>query len=607
MPTPQLQATMVTREIQDPDWTLPVIRVMRVHETVRAKDLRHWCSFVDGTQHDHCETNWGGGYRDPGVQYMHERLAPQGFVPTSSVPYGERRPDTPDPLAAQIVQRFADMLVAGGAFPAVRAPADARTERYLAAILAKSNTGASFHEARQLSGACGEAAVLLEVVEGVPTSEVLNTQYLDVKWRQVADWIPESVTEQRPIWKRVEERGHDGKTKMVRKRYLRTRYWDEVAAVTFEDVPENYGQDRDDQDDAGNPKPIPITSVTEHRAGRCPVVWLQNTRNTESPTGKPDLVNQQVMELCDKHDRVSSMATRATIAGTDPTLVLKRSRMTQRMGGLLRKGYGARLEVGTDGDAKFLEISGETIRVAWESADRLRDKILQTCSCVLIDPKTSGTEKSGEAVQMLWRSMEDRCDSFRVSLSTAIVETCQIWISLGRAWGVASSDGVEVDEGTRAADAPIILPPHVEAPDDPETEAQDPKLSAHDVGEAWHVELDWPPYHRPTALQLQATANALSTATGQRPVLSQRSGVEVFGGMLGRVDAAEELRRIRQEEEARTSKMEGLLAGAGQRPPPPGRSAASDDGGDEGEGGEGEGGEAGRSDQGDQDTPDQED
>ena len=33
-------------------------------------------------------------------------------------------------------------------------------------------------------------------------------------------------------------------------------------------------------------RPIPVEEMTEHRAGRCPVIWMQNTRSLESPEGE---------------------------------------------------------------------------------------------------------------------------------------------------------------------------------------------------------------------------------------------------------------------------------------------------------------------------------
>lgn len=557
MPTPQREAIRTTREFfsNKEGLSAPGISVLNLPDSDRAQMIRHWCRFADGKQHDHRNINWSGGYRDPGVGYMHARMEPMGFVPTSNVPYGDRRPDTPDPLGVQIVNRFADMLASKGAFPSLAVPSDPETTQYLHAVTDRSNTQATFHEARKLSGACGEAAILLEIVDGVPTTEVLQTANLDVEFKPGAGWIPVQVVEQKIV--EIDDAViTDGRVTVERKRYWRTRFWNEEIAASYPDVPEDYGSQKEDQDENGNPKPIPPSDIVEHGAGRCPVHWLQNTRNTEHSRGQPDLVCEAVLELLDQIDKLSSMGTRASVAGTDPTLVLKRDMMQQRRGGLIRKGYGQKIEVGKEGDAKFLEISGETIRVNWESADKLRDMVMQTCACVVIDPKTSGSEKSGEAVQMLWRSMEDRCDSFRTPLETTILEVSQTWIALGRHHGVTYATGPNETDG----DGGILLPPNVV--EDEDNRDKPPTLSAFNPGAGWFVKTQWPPYHRPTALQVQSWANGLSTATGQKPVISQKTAVEVFGGVIGRTDSDEEYDRIAEETEERTSRMEAIM-GAG--------------------------------------------
>jgi len=565
-------ADMSDDETDDDLPAIPEVYVMRIQETRRSIDLRAKQSYLRQTQHDHRNLTWDGGPRDPGIGYMRERLEPYGFTVTNGAPYGNRRPSCPYPIGRQVIRAFTDMVF-GSSEPDLSVPADQRTGRYLAAIMRESNAWDTLSESRDFSGACGETAILAEVIEGEPSTERLNTADLKViEWEDRKGWVPAVVIEQRL----VETTEEDEKTKKLETvKKWRTRYWDRTHTLAFEDVPEDYGKDEISKGEA--PPPIlPEGEPVEHHAGRCPVVWLQNTRSSKSPAGESDL--DGVHETADQLDKLQSMTIRASNANADPTLVYKDERAERRRNPQLKKGYGARIDVGPNGDVKLLETTGSSIETAWIGIEKLRFEILQTTGAVIVTPESASNYKSGKAIQMLWRTMESRCSMrLRVPLETGIRQLCAIWIAVGTAIKVASVE----DEDPKG----VILPPRVIEPKaEDKTKAREagkdvkPKLEPHQVGDGSYVEVRWSPYHEPTAEDLLAYASALANANGQKPLISKETATREFINVIGNVDPDEELDKIAEEHEEGMEEFGAAIGGAGGVPfGKPGEGAKDDD------------------------------
>jgi hypothetical protein len=504
-------------------WDLP--------QTARAKALCARHMFYCGRQHTHQTAEWDGSSRDPGVGYLQERLAPQGFVPTNAaagIPWGLRRPNAPASLHRQIVNRFSDMLMGRQGRPTLAVPSDPNTEAYLIAVMKESGSWATLHNARSEKGARGSAAVVVSVIDGESQSEVLLPENLWIpEWEPGARWIPKHVFEQKMVLKeeRDEETG-----KIEAEPYWQTRYWDDTVAIRYEDVPLKWNKE--------DPlRPIPEESSVEHQAGRCPVVWLQNTRNTESPEGDEDYVG--TYQSSDRLDVVRSFAVRGTIANTDPTLHVSDEDRRLKRGKTYGKGHGAVIETTPAGSAEFIESSGDGVRNAWETAGNLRHDILQTAQCVIMDPETMSGYKSGEALGWLWKSMEHRADVLRVPLESEVAQIAQLWITIGAAVGVTS---IETPDETG-----IILPPR-KVEGETVTKGEATKLEAHTVGKGKYVEVIWGEYHRPTASQLEQLATALTTANGVGKVISRQTATGIMANALNLDSTEAELLRIEEED-----------------------------------------------------------
>ena len=581
------------------DAAWPYMRVWNLPDTARARTLKSMMAFVDGTQHDHYGADWAGRPRDPGVGYLHERMRPQGFVASpSAVGMGDRKPNAEYPIGRQVTRRFTEMLLGEGMAPTPKT-SDAVTDRFLSAILHESKAWNSLQQARDRAGGCGSSAILLSIEDGKPCSEALNTSELwVVEWKRGPDWIPVLVVEQRLM----EDEKLDAETGQIRTvRTWRTRAWDERFSYTYEDAPQGEGGRQVDAPalkDAGDSLPYRTAAdeedmddgeiriavdehgdpmVFEHGMGRCPVHWLQSTRNTEAPEGEPDSAG--AWHLNDRMDRLQSMTVRAAISNVDPTLVYSDEERRSRNNPMLRKGWGNVIRTGPTGSASFLETSGESIKMGWDGVHELRDEYLATVGCVIVDPKLAGSNMSGEAIQMLWKVMEHAVGRKRVPLGDLIGQVCRTWIHAAIEHGVGNADEADDDE-----DGGILLPPivrkvgemtpaerkeaGVEFSEDDDVEPRErleqeseEVVTPHDVGDGRYVEISWPGYHTPTPTQLQSIAQALGVATGQKPTLSQETAVLTMSNYIGRSDASSEMQRIKAETRERQDQFAASMFG----------------------------------------------
>jgi len=554
------------------DW--PGVRVLHLPETDRVKRLSAMRCFFDGEQHDHKKYDFTGRPRVTGNTYLVERLKPLSFEPVNKPALGARKPDTAIPLQRQVVQSFDQMIYPRGQAPTIEVPADPRTERYLRAVMKRSLSWVSLQAARSDAGKTGEAAIRVGVIDGKPITETIDTRELHVReWADQMEHVPAVVVWQRQV--EVQSETADGLETVC---VWRTRVYDETHEYEYEDVAEDYGEKTDatktrDDGETAETGWIPIAKgpdgqpkIVEHKAGRCPILWVQNTRCTTDPAGDPDC--DGVYHLTDEIDVTASMIARSTRSNLDPTLHVKDELRWHRMNRVYQKGWGGLIRTSDKGDAKLLESSGSTVEMGWKTYRELRKEVMYTTSCVIIDPENAGKyAQSGKAHSMLWRPMEAASGRKRVPQELVIEQMIEVWATLGGALGVASTE--EEGEG-------IKLPPvklakavaqeqgyQVLAEIAGEGEEQD-VLAVHQVGTGRHAELIWPPYHETSPEQYQATVQATAVATGGAKLLSQRTGTRLVLRSTGMPDDVDtELARIEAETERNMDRMATALNGSG--------------------------------------------
>lgn len=555
---------------------LPKVFVYDCTSDPRYIELTTLYRWWEGSQHDYCYADFQGRSRSSGCGYIADRQRDKGIINPGEiqrVSYDSRRPNAPAGLARRVVSRFTELTT--GLSPTLLCASDQDTAAYLPAVFEESCTFDAHQEARDFAGATGSAVMIPSITDGQPNCETLPSFAVQVlRWANRKRWVPAEVVHQY----RVEVMPEEARADMRPEVRIRTRMWTVTEYVEFKDV----------KTDHDKTLPLDVESRVGHRAGRCPVVWVQNTRKTNSPEGEYDLLNQQNLEMCDEVDRVQSHALKATKANTQPTLVRMDDQLAfAQQFPRLAKGVGAEIRVGKGGDAKYLETHGDSVKMGWDSAAKMEEKVLKNCNCWMPESETTTAAPSGVAVAKLRRGMETRGNRIRTAQTWTIRQVAQIWINLGLGWGVTSEDDPE--EGK------IILPPRLYKIEPPEPEEQPPpqipddaepgapatappkpepteRLAPHKVGKGRSVKVDWPPFDVPTATDLRELATALTTMTSGK-LLSEKTATEMFVGAAGLRDAEQEHKRLAEQKESGMAQL-GPLMGA----PLSGAAKAAEDG-----------------------------
>lgn len=477
-----------TEEPVDPRAYLKQLTVLGLADNPRCQELHARWSFYEGSQHDHQQFTWDGESRERGVRYLQARLKPFGYNSAREVSSSAKKPDTPVPLARQIVSRFTEMLYAEGRRPQIVVPQDLATQDFLEAVYQEADLWEVYAQARDIAGGCGSAGIACGLQEGVPFSEALHPGNLWIpEWDSgKKGWVPKVVVEQIQVNLDM----LDPETKKLKTvPHWRSRAWTDTEVIVYQDTPvKGWPIDKPFPIEAGYPKP--------HSLGRCPVFWMQNTLNAKCPDGDPDC--EGTWELLDQVDREQSIVHRAIRNNTAPTVVIKDSRAELRKPREFLKGK--LIEVGSDGGADYLEMNGQSIEIGLKGIDALTLQILRTVECIVLDPEQAKSYNSGESLQMLWRSMECAASRKRTTQGTSHREMQEFWVSVGSTLGIGGEDG-------------IILPPRRIKDDKSEASGTD-SWGEHSCKSGLWRDLKWPPFWTLTPKQVNELAMGYAKAVG---------------------------------------------------------------------------------------------
>lgn len=521
------------------------LRVLRLDKTARACELIGRWRYYEQTQHDDAAHEFDGRQREPGLTYFAEaqRQRALGFTPMeiASVPFSRRRPSCPTTVAGVIVDTYTAMLLGEGRQPSIQVSGDPASTDLLAAMFEASDTWDAVAEARDIAGAEGAVAMLPELNDGALTLRALRPEQLFIKWSAKAGLIPEYVIEQKLI--EVESRNDDGLVVCCKK--WRTRAWDEKFSYIYHDVDEHHGEDADPGDTDADVIELAEDPI-EHKAGRCPVVWHQNTRCTDDPIGKPDC--EGVFEHIDRLDYLLSMILRGTTANNDPTLVIADRLAERRMWPFRAKGHGNKIEVSEVGSAALLQYDGKTIETSWLTAREIKDAIEQRTGVVIIRPDQAGALQSGVALQILRGTANNRVSARRPSLSRTLIQLGGVYLALAKTHGVkeAGTEGKGIALALREVPA--------------EKQGDQPTFELPKLGKGKAVLVRWGELHAPTPSDLTALAQSMTVATGGRAVVSQETGVAVFAAQAQTgIDPSTEMSRIQSEREEHVASFESSM------------------------------------------------
>lgn len=509
----------------------------------RLHHLDHLERYYEGRQHDHYALTWWNHNRVAGANYLWEKFGSLGAEEERAGSIGERRPCVAAGTAGLIVGSFTEMV----GCPSISVAGDDDASEYLQECLREINHASTTQRFRDATGSVGSAAVVVSIDDGRPMVQVIRSRDIFVeRWANQRRWIPEDVVYQRLCL--VERREGNG-NKVTTVKVWKTTRWTSTHTYEYEDVPEHHDPETPLQVADGWPRP--------HGAGRCPVVWAQNTEDHDSQEGEYDLINEGNLELSDRCDQMWSTTFRSAASNTEPTY-WEADRLTlAHLFPNMAKGAGEKIRLTEEGRVGYLEVSGEAVKSGRDLAREIRAMLQENTRCVIPTPEMLGSLKSGSAIERLMARMVTRVLKLRSEVEKTWRQVCKILLSMGRHFGVSMEDAVAGDTIVLPARR-VMVESDEEATDRLEREYA---FTPHSPGTSSAVKVVWPPVRKLSADELAALANALNIGLAAK-FISQETAIEQMSAAMGEVDAEQEKRRIHEEQEVKDRKaME--IAGAG--------------------------------------------
>jgi hypothetical protein len=532
-------------------------------ESTRHQEMAFRAKYAQNRQHDHKVFDAQGRFRRAGRVELSQPLI-GGSMPSTYVPMDARRPCSPYRLGQTVTRRFTSLVFGDGMWPAVRVPDDPAAEDFLAALVEAQNLPSVFVRARNKGGGCGTVVLSWRFWNGEPRTRVHSAKNVWVQeWADREELEVAHAIEVRQVSR---EEWDPRKRRVVPRTYYARRDWTPLADVVFVERP---------VDEKGGAWVVDEAETFVHGDGFAHLVWVQNQPpddDDETCDGLPDC--DGLYENLDAIDTLSTVLSTGTTRNLDPTLVLGID-PTEVRDPVIRKGSDNALKVGKGGSAQYLELAGTATQAGIALRKEERAQVLEVAQCVVADPdEVAAAGTSGAAIRLLYLPMTSQGNVLRTQYGPRglVLLLKQQLRSARRHYPAQGDDGTwtypeeeveeeappsgdrpsgEVQPAKRPVSYFLDLPPRAEEEDvigedgEPTGDVSIRFVERH-PGRSEHVRLEWPPYFQPTATEQSAAVTGATMATGGKPVMSQKTAVEVVAGLFGK-DAEEELRRVEEE------------------------------------------------------------
>lgn len=566
----------------------------RAHtEGARAQLLARRASYFTARHHDHKAYSWDN-HMLPGFAPGHTPLLSMGIAELPFyAPLYQRRPCAPYRLPRMVVKSFTALLFGEGRFPRVEVPGDEEAEDFANALVEAAEIPEKLEAARDMGGACGTAALSWRFWQGEPRVQAHLGADVEVqRWADRERLVPAVATEilqyERQEW--------DPKAKALAPvRYWRRRDWTEQADVAFVDLKVGSKEEQE----VGWVVDIEETCV--HGEGEAHLVWIPNGLDLDaaSEDGVPDFEGLQ--EDAETLDVVLSVLAYGGAKNLDPTLLLKMDPDVVRRAGTVRKGSDNAIALGSDGDASFLELAGQSIAAGETLVKLLRQVILETAQVVPHDPERLSAATNASALKLLYAPMLFVGNGLRGRYGRGLKRLLDQMMRSARRHlgpppesrlsdpGVSEEVGAPPEDASEAvvveddppagisaeqpAQAFLALPPRLVEEDALDADGQPVpgKKVRREVertpGRGGEIKLVWPDWFPPTPADRQAEIATLSTANGGKALLPRELATRRAAEVLG-LDPDEAWRLMGPQVEAEREAEAGMFPNAGLPPEP---------------------------------------
>jgi hypothetical protein len=420
------------------------------------------------------------------------------------IPLRERRPSVRFALCSEVVDDSVGLLFSEEHFPTV-ASENADAAETLEAIAKDCYLNEVMIDAAT-RGSVGSVAVQLRVLSNRLFFAVRNTQFLTPIWKDDAPDTLEKVVElYKTKGRALKALGYPIADDMLAQDHWFRREWDASAESWFDPMPVTKDNDpeamtRDDK-----------RSVS-HKLGFVPIVWMKNLPGGDEIDGKCTFA--KAIDTNIEIDYLLSQGGRALKYQSDPTLLIKEPATGQ--GGTLTKGAGNAIEVGPDGDAKLLEMSGDGTNALLEYVRLARQVALESIHGNKADADKIAAAQSGRAMELMNQALIWLADKLRISYGEkGLLQLYRMIAKASQKASLVDSEGQKIPK--IATDKPFTL--------------------------------KWPEWYAPTWTDKLNEANTL-TALTQGGLLSKETATGSLAAQYDVEDVPAELARISNESAA---------------------------------------------------------
>lgn len=348
------------------------------------------------------------------------------------VPLRERRPSVRNNLCRTVVDDSVSLLFSEAHFPIVEMP-DEQQKAALHRLIKEMRLNEVMIDAAT-RGAVGSVAILLRVLECRVFLNVIDTAYLTPRWSPAEPDTLLCVREKRKVdGKALRDAGYAITDDDMAAQFWFQREWDADAERWF--LPQKVG------DETQAEPVVDLQKAIEHRLGFVPLVWIRNLPGGDGIDGKatfPDEAIDTQIEI----DYQLSQAGRGLKFMSDPTLVIRNE---ANSGAPLIKGAANAIMVGQDGDAKLLEISGDSTAAVMAYVTHLREVALEAMHGNRASNEKLSAAQSGRALELLNQALVWLADRLRISYGEgAILDLMQMVVRISNRIALRYKDGSAV-------------------------------------------------------------------------------------------------------------------------------------------------------------------
>ncbi len=475
--------------------------------------------------------NVGAG--NPNANYYGTKIPDISGSPRVS----DRKPSVVYPMARMIVNRFVSLLFGEHRFPRFHWTTDPNTEEWFAEYLTEIYLKENIMEAATNGGAMGSSVLGFKILKDRIQVETFNSKWVTPIWEDFHAGIMEAF---RFMYPYVQNVYNEEKEKFELKWFLYRRVITKMQDIVFE--PQELIKTDNGEYKLKNKAEKPIVdkkNSSTHNLGFVPAIFLQNIPRYDQIDGDPS--PEGGYELFDSINEQLSAIQYALHGNLDPTLVIaldpeEAAKLGYKPGQDIQLGSrGKGLVVGANGSVKFLEMEGEALRIAIEFVEKLREKALEVCQCVIADPvRISGNAQSAAAIVKLFEYMLAKADILRCQYGERGMKPFIVMIA-------------------RALEKyPKLVTPLKHVDENGEVAEIKPNLGFSKKD----LQVVWPDYFEPMMADIFQAAEAASMARAQKPVTTVERAVKFLAQFLKDPNPLQTIRELKQEEKETIAREE---------------------------------------------------